>query len=519
MTMESTPASRRPHRLTPALTVCVLLLSFPLFAAAPAPQAVRQWLEKARFFYEGGNLNAARAQLEQARAVAPDHPEVLELLKRLEAARTKRVEEALRAARFYQEANNLPEADKAYSAILAIDPANTTARKALDALQKVRDAVEKYRETGIQVAPSSGRAFDVEAYSAVSSLLRAQAAFNRGDLETADKLVGAIVERDPSHSQALELQSRIRQLRHINGLFTSLDQEFGVGDYFAAVTALDGLLKEFPDRHDLQVKRGIALQKLGRHAEAIRDLEPLLATTTWLAQILPALSSAYEAAGNPLRASALAAGTDVSGPVCPWHHRMVLVWKAYPVSGSLLLFGGLCCIAALGWLLFQIDRLIERFSPQSTLRLFHCFLFAFFRGLDDRHSDDWKSLAFRFRLPWISYVYGLLLFRQGDLPAAQEPLQKALESPSLAPRALYFLGILRKQLGQSIANHDLEQSLLAALRGSNAPLIPPFLSEIEHELIDRHTPAEMPRHGSIEDLSHQAARELFAGRPVSGSAG
>ncbi len=516
--MEVTPAARRPPRIVPA--VCVLLLfSCTAFAAAPPPQAVRQWLEKARYFYQGGNLNAARAQLEQARAIAPDHPDVLELLERLDAARAKRVEESLRAARFYQEANNLPEADKAYRAVLAIDPANKTARQALDALQKVRDAVEKYRETGIQVAPSTGRAFDVEAYSAVSNLLRAQAAFNRGDLETADKLVGAIVERDPSHGQALELQSRIRQLRHINGLFTSLDRELGDGDYFAAVTALDGLLKEFPDRQDLQVKRGIALQKLGRHDAAIRDLEPFLATTTWLIQILPVLSDAYDAAGNPLRACALAAGTDLTGPARPWHRRLVLAWKAYPVSGSLFLLGGLLAFAALGWFLYQLDRLFERFPPQAAFRLCRCFLLAFFRDIDDRHIEDWKLLASRFRHPWISYVHGLLVFRQGDLPAAQEPLQKALEYPSLAPRALYFLGILRRKLGQSIAAHDLEQSLLAAFRGYAAPLIPPFLAELERELIDRHAPTETPHHGSLEDLSHLAARELFAGRPVSGSAG
>ncbi|HNW36437.1 MAG TPA: tetratricopeptide repeat protein, partial [Candidatus Ozemobacteraceae bacterium] len=458
---------------------------------------------------------AAQTQIDQARAVAPDDPEVLELLRLLDAVREKRVETALRAAQFYYTANNIVEAEKSYRDVLSVDPGNKAAQQALREIQQRKDTVEKYKESGISIAPSTGRSFDVEAYSAAAAWLRARAAFDRGDLDTSMKFVADILEKDPANDQALVLREKIRQIRHIGSLLASVDTEFGTGNYFSAVTALDGLLKEYPGRPDLLLKRGKALLRTNRPEDAILDFEPLLATETLRSQILPLLSDAYAAAGKFHQAAAIAAGPVDGSPVKPFHQRLLLISKAFPVSAAFLLLGCFAVLAAASWAWVQIDRLFERHAPGRFTALARLLLQAYTSDLDDRQTDSWKALSRQLHHPWLQYVTGLLLLRQGNLESAQEPLQKALESPALAPRAYYFLGNLRKKLGQPIAAHDLEQCLLAAFRRMDAPYLPSFLTGIESELVTRFVPADAKRRNDTESLAHQAAQEFLFNRPGS----
>jgi len=496
------------HRLYTAFYVIIVIVSIhaTLFAA---PQAIRQWLEKAEFYFRSGNLKAAGTHLEQARAVAPDDPDVIRLFRLIEEARAQRIDAAFRSARFYQSAGNLPDAEKQYREVLVVDPTNAAARKAIEELQKVKDTVEKYQETGVSVAPSTGRAYDVVTYSLVSLLLRAQAAFGRGDLDTADTLLTDLLKREPTHGRALELKARIAKFRQINDLLASLDGKFGMGDYFSAVTALDKLLQEFPGRSDLLLKRGKALLMANRPFEAIRDLEQLLATSTRPPDLLTSLSDAYAAAEMPLKAAAVADVSSDGTPVKPLHSRLILVWKAYPFSGSLLVLGLILLPTAIFWTWLQFDRLSERHPPGRFFTLARLSLQATLSGIPDTQTEAWKSLAMHVRHPWLSYIVGLLLLRQGDASAAQEPLQKALESPALAPRAYFFLGVLRSRLGQPIAVHDLEQSLLAAFRGLETAFIPTFLSRLELEIAEQAGSTAGAFENTIEDLSRQAALELF----------
>ncbi len=499
---------RTLHIIRYAVLVLVSI-SIPLLAA---PQAIRQWLEKAEFYFRSGNLKAAGTHLEQARAVAPDDPDVVRLSRLIAEAKAQRVAAALRSAQFYQSAGNLPDAEKQYREVLAVDPTNADARKALEELQKVKDTIEKYQETGVSIAPSTGRAYDVVTYSLASLLLRAQAAFGRGDLDTADTLLDDLLKREPAHGRALALKARIGKLRQINSLLSSLDTQFGKGDYFAAVTALDKLLQEFPGRPDLLLKRGKALLKINRPLEALRDLERLTATSTLPPDLLPALSDAYDAADMPLKAAAVAGASFAGSPVKPLHRRLILVWKAYPFSGSLLVLGLLLLPAAVFWTWVQFDRLSERHPPGRLIALARLFLHAVIFGIPDADAEAWKSLALHAGHPWLSYIAGLLLLRQGDAVAAQEPLQKALESPALAPRAYFFLGVLRTRLGQAVAAHDLEQCLLAAFRGVESAFIPAFLSRLEREVAGQAGSNAEACATSIESLSRQAALELF-GQP------
>ncbi len=499
---------RHGYRTLYIIRYAILVLfsaSAPLFAA---PQAIRQWLEKAEFYFRGGNLKAAGTHLEQARAVAPDDPDVVRLSRLIAEAKARRIDAALGSARFYQSAGNLLDAEKQYREVLAVDPSNAAARKALEELQKVKDSVEKYQEAGVSVAPSTGRTYDVVTYSLASLLLRAQAAFGRGDLDTADTLLNDLLKREPAHGRALELKARIGKLRQINALLASLDGEFEKGDSFAAVTTLDKLLSEFPGRPDLLLKRGKALLKANRPLEALRDLERLTATSTLPPDLLLTMADAYDAAEMPLKAAAVAA-SPAGNPVKPLHRRLILIWKAYPFSGTLLLLGLLAFPAALFWTWLQFDRLSERHPPGQLFTLARLSLHAILFGIPDTHIEGWKSLAMHAGNPWLSYIAGLLLLRQGDAAAAQEPLQKALESSALAPRAYFFLGILRTRLGQSVAAHDLEQSLLSTLRGVDAVFLPGFLSQLERGIAEQAGSTVETCAKSIEDLSRQAALELF----------
>jgi|GEM_PF-1526997 len=497
-----------------AIVFCALaFLTTQISPCDASPQAVKQWLEKARYFYRGGNIKAAQTQLDQARSLAPDDPEVLELLRLIGTAREKRVETALRAAQFYYTANNIPEAEKSYREVLSVDPANTSAQQALTDIQKRKDTVEKYRESGVSIAPSTGRSFDVEAYSIAAAWLRARAAFSRGDLDTSTKFIDEILEKDRTNAQALELREKIHQIRRINSLLSSVDTEFDTGNYFSAVTALDGLLKEYPGRPDLLLKRSKALLRANRPEDAISDLEALLATDTPGSELLPLLSDAYAAAGKNQQAAGIAAGLPNGSPVKPFHQRMLMISKAFPVSAAFLLLGCITTLAAAGWMLVQIDHLLERHAPGRLAALARLLLEAYTTGLDDRRTDSWKALSWQLHHPWLHYVTGLLLLRQGDLETAQEPLQKALESPALVPRAYYFLGNLRKKLGQPIAAHDLEQSLLATFRGTDTPYLPSFLADIESELVTRFAPADSMRRDDIESLAHRAAQEFIPNRP------
>ncbi len=483
-----------------------------MVSALSAPAAA--FLEKAKVALKNKNALSAMNYFRQAKATDPDDRELLEYEKQLMETIDKDAAEHMKAAEFYARTDPL-RAMQEYRYVLKLLPDHPEAKAGLEAMKNVVKTVQKFREQGVVIDPGSGRSFDIEALSARDLFNRAKAAYDIGNLERAMDFIARALDRDPHFQQAVDLRERIVSDRRLRDMLTNAQADLSTGDYDRAIDQYSSLLRGNPDYWDWVYYRGIACLKARRYTQAVADFTTLLqrwpqverwqtrpqamgsqnAATTSEApadkveqirftrrQVLEYLSDALVGQGEFLKAAAVSAQADRS---IAFFLRCYV--KGHPWQFFFMAIVGVGGLAAFVLALRMFDALMARFSFKMLGEMVR-LLWRGFGGGIIAEEERLLALVQRATVPWFSYLTGLVLIGNGKLEDAPRHLHAALQSPGLAPRAYFFLGVARQNLKQTLGEHDFEQAFLIGLSQTARTWLPRFLRDLEASVIARFVP-------------------------------
>jgi tetratricopeptide (TPR) repeat protein len=461
-------------RFLPVVSAALLLSSwFPVWAG-PA----QQYLDRAENALKKGQVIAARNFLVQARRVEPEASTATAFEKRLDEYVEKKVAEHLRAAEFYFEAKNVLDAEKEFEKILHLLPDHQKAKERLEEILVIKRTVAKFQEQGVKVSAATGRQFDVELYSAVSYLARAQAAFDKGDLDTARDLVLKVLARESDSKEAADLLQEITDLQAVRSNFATAQSSLEEGEFARAVLMLDRLLGRDPDRRDLLLMRAKAFLQLDRPAPARKDIDRAMALGAATSETFPLLVKALIQQKEYAKALAVAGHPHAGEETQSWGFFLKNWARGFPWSTFGFLFFGVAFFISAIWSLLKFDAFLARIRLKTFLKAVKT-LFCAAMLSQQQSIDTWQELAEKTGHPWFHYVSSLLAIAGGLHEEAQEHLRVCLDHPGLGPRAFILLGVTRVQSGQILAEHDFEEGVAAALRGLAPVWRPRFLRELE----------------------------------------
>lgn len=493
------------------LTGGFIVLPFTSFGqTASAPQAIQgnvdSWLAKADAAIQKRNFVSAQSYLARAKSLAPQNGRVRDLGVRLENETQAAKDACLKLAFFYRSAKNIPKAIEQYQKILAIDPKNAEAVKGMSELGQTVREVEQYQKAGIVIHQSTGRSWDTNLYSVVSQMRRARDAFAAGNLDLAQQLLKQALEREKGMAEATKLLDEVETAIRIRNLLSDYHSSANKGEMRAAIESLDNLILMSPDEAKHYLWRGRLSLRLGNFTSARSDFFSAVKRGTPFSDVRLHLAECAAGLEEFPQAYALGCahpklpGTKDSGFLWTCH------WKSYPMQFLLLILAAISFLGAVFLAFQQFDLLIGR-RPLSLLRKAAAYLL--FCRFQDPMADPERAglLAKSLRLPWFHYLYALICCRQGKFDAAQESFQAAMGSRSLAPRAYFIMGLIRRKLRQSLQEHDFEQMVNLALREPPAPWMPNYLKLLEAEVLDSLGIGSSVT-GEAFPLAFQAATEL-----------
>lgn len=507
---------KRPaHKL---VVTFVLLLGSLFFFSAPAVfgQAasatssaqgnIDSWIAKAEDALRKRNFVSAQSYLARAKNLAPLHTRVQDFKTRLDKEIVVAKDACLKLADFYRSAKNVPKAMEQYQQILAIDPNSAEARKGMAELGQTVRQIEQFQKAGIVVDESTGRSWDSNLYSVVSQMRRARDAFESGNLDVAKQLLEQALEREKGLSEAIKLLEEVESAIRIRNLLNDYDSSASKGELRAAIESLDKLLLIRPDDGKLYLWRGRLALRMENYNSARGDFFGAVKRGIPFADVRLHLAECAAGLGEFPQAYALGSphpkcsGTKDSGFLWQCH------WKTYPAQFIFLGFSILAFLGACFMAFQQLDHLTGRRPPSLLMKTFRYLVFCHFQ---DPMGDPERagSLAKALRLPWFHFLYALICCRQGKFETAQESLQAAMGSPALAPRAYFLMGLIRRNLRQSLQEHDFEQMVNLTLREPPQPWMPAYLKRLETEVLESLGAYE-PMSGETVPLAFEAAIEL-----------
>ena len=365
-----------------------------------------------------------------------------------------------------------------YQRALTFDPENEEALAALKELQKVERTVRNYQARGIAVPRSTGRTHDVNFLSAYDLVNRARLAFQKGNIDLALNHVDEALAREPNYGEAQRLKAQIQEYvaaaETIRSVNVFLDREKAR----EAVDLLDRLIAKFPARHDLLVMRARGYNLLGSFKRALQDLDRALQLGVAIKKLLRHYLRAYAGLGDSGRAYAVAAAIEDMS----WLERMRWYARAFPLALGALAGGILLFCVALYYLWRNLDDLLG-FRRLKTLGNLVRLLLACKAFGPGSQVGELQLLAKELDIPWLHYLAGLALLDQGFVKQAQTHFQAAAPSPGLACGAYFFLGVTRRKLRQTLAEHDFDSAMMVGFQGFRPTWRPRFFRDMERRVL------------------------------------
>ncbi|GAB4267084.1 MAG: hypothetical protein Kow0029_01330 [Candidatus Rifleibacteriota bacterium] len=471
----------------PVLLLILLLWSFCCNSVFALSSQAREYLRKAKVFFENGSLKDARDYYQRARKIEADAVEIKDFGARLEQAITEELKELRRRARFFLEAKNVPEAERIVRKLLVLAPEDEFGRETLKQITQINEKIEEYQNKGISVDVNTGRAHDIDLYSAISLLNRARGFLENGDRDKALELVEQVLKREPGYKAALDLKERILFINRIQEFVESANEAFKEGRMRECVDSLNKLIKESPSRTEYLLLRAKAYLKLGELKNAEKDLWDYYRLNPKAKDELFALFSEvyYEMKRYDL---ALGFASDYSRGInyknLSYQYRCYI--KLYPFG-----FGLMCCFFmgipfAFYFTHKKLDFLIARFPP-GGFKLGMQLAWGIAFSQPEKYLPQLIEVARGLNTAWLNYYAGICLFRAGQYDGAQRFLAFSFSNEFLAGRAYYFYGLTRRMLKQDLSNHDFEESILASLGKTGKGWYPEFVKRIERELITKYS--------------------------------
>ncbi len=483
------------------LVLMVLLVCFTGERCAWGEDLPGQILGRAERHLAAEDLANALNLLDQARSLAPRDPRVIAFLNRWNLARDKKISAHKRSAEFLLLSRRYDEAAKELLAAEALAPDDGEIREKLATTRQALRLMEKHQESGIWVDPATGRAADPDLYDALSLLRRARDAKNRGDLPLALDLVERVLAREKINAEASNLKSEILEIQHEFELLADLEADTKSGRFFEALQRLDALLRANPASLDLRLRRGNVLLRLGRYAESLRDFEKALEFNATPTPLLPALARVYAGLRRPVETLSILDDPRHPRNGMNTEQYMKTWFSAFPGASAGLFIALMILVGGVVGMFRMLDALIERCPGKVLLGALKTLLLCFVSEPAEQ-APAMRAISGKIDHPWLYYCTGLMLIARDELDAAQKYLIPCLDSPTHAARAFFFLGIVRARLGQKMADHDFQKSIIEALNGTPGTWRPGFMVRLEERITQAYR--ETPGNRSIfADLAHE----------------
>lgn len=477
----------------PALMFLLAWLCFYAAAGfcATSSQA-REYLRKARVFYERGKLKEARDYFIRAQKIEPESSEISTFGHEVDAAIEAQLKQLRRQADFFLGAKNVPEAEKIVRQLLILSPDDEYGQKQMTEIKKVNEQIEEFQNKGIVVDPQSGRTHDVDLYNAITLLNRARGFLDNRDRAKALELVEQVLEREPGYRVAVELKEKILYVNRIQEFIDSAEIAFQQGKMRECINDLDRLIHESPERVEYLLLRARAHLKLKDYEPARRDFWAYYQLHPEAKKLLfPYFSDLYYGMGR--YDLALGFATD---PVTAENYQSLSFqyrckFRFYAIEYSVLallalIFPG---IAYLSYRKF--DYLVNRFPVGRFYDGVHLLKSMLISG-PDRYLPLLIDVARGLNIAWLNYYAGICLFRAGQLEGAQRFLAYSFSSRHLAGRAYYFFGLTRKLLAQQHFNEDFDASIVASMTRNIRGWHPEFFKRIEREILSVYSKEREP---------------------------
>ncbi len=500
-------------------------LFFPSAIQAQSPNltasetaGVRQLLSMARIAIQSKRFNEARHHLDEVKKKLKNSrfSDLDALETQFTAAKKERIRWLLDKAFTAKSKKSNTDAKKQFREVLLLDPGNAEAEAGLLEVQKDLKAVEDYKKAGVVVSESTGQGEDPNAYSIGFLMMQAIAKKRQGKLAEAHEKFLEILARQPTNIEAQTLANQVVKEQYLNDLVENAEANFKSQKLFQAVGDFDLLVQENPDRIDYFFKRGKALLGLARYSEAIRDFHKVL---LWKpppgnkdlaefeiprSEVLPVLSKAYFGNEEPLHAYAASFDPSTGRAYQPLSFRWSCRFKAYPMTWSLLAILFSILLGSLYWTWTQFDAVVGIVPPNDIWELGKWFLLSHVFGRLPP-LKNLGTLRTSGRLAVISYVLGLSLIQEGRYEKALEKFQYCYSHPGFAPRCYFFLALIRREMKQTLFEHDFEQMIILTMKDPPIPFLPAIYRKLEQELIE-----SLGKTSSVEESAlAKKAHEIF----------
>lgn len=466
------------------LLICILAINFTggLFPVLAYSSQAREYLRRAEVFFENGNLVQARNFLQRAEKIDAADEKVKEFAARFNKILAERSERLQQQVEFYLSAKNVPEAEKLLQEMLALTPENEFALEKMKQVTETYRKIDEYRSHGIQVDSSSGRAHDLDHYSAISYMNRARGFFAQGDRSKAMEMLEVILKREPDYKPALELKGRIDHINQIEAFVEKAETAFLEGRMMETVDALTILIADAPDRIEYLLLRGKARFKLKDYDDALADFWKYYRSNPDKDTLFPMFSECYYGTRDYQKALAFSRDPVSGRSYQPLSFRFDCHFRLFMASYLLLTFFLALIPVAIYYAWKAGEDLLMRFSLGSAWIFARCLPIIFFKSPVDC-LGDLISIARDLNVPWLNYLVGISLFKIGQVEGAQRFLTYSLESDSLRSRAYYFVGLARKHLKYQAYDNDFEEAALSGVGRQSAAWHPNFMKVIERELL------------------------------------
>lgn len=466
--------------LTATVLFCLVFVAMVAPILALTSQA-RQFLILAQDSMSRGQFPKAEGFLARALQHDPNDPELLSFSRQLEKLRDTEKTKLLRAAEFAFN-NKDPQALELFQKVIQIDPACLEAQQRIIEIKAIRQKIQSYQAHGFHVSHDSGRAFDLQAYSAVAMLAGARKAFEEGNLPRARELLLQILQREPHYGAANRLFKEIQEQEKLQQDLATLWQVAQSGNFVLVREKLPALLEKFPKEPKLWILSGKAALEHRQGARALVDFERALELGAPVAELFPLLADAYACHGRLEQAYALErASNDQNFPTSTMR-SFRFYFRAYPFSAVLAACMLVLAVIALIWFLRQLDALLAIIAFKTLWRMQSALRTSMRYGALHA-AEDIALIAKSTGLPWFRYLFGLLLLRATQTESAIVELRECLGSPTLAPGAYFFLALAQRHENPALAASNLEQALIRLLDCPKTTWRPKFLRELELELL------------------------------------
>ena len=467
----------------------------------------REYLRKAKKFLAMGDLVSARDFSERARKIDPEAEQISAFEKKLKLQLDKKIEELKRRGDFHISAKELNKAQICFQQILVFDPENRYSMQKITEINKVIEKIQDYERQGIQIDVKTGRGQDVDFYSAVSLLNQAKALFSQGKRDKALELIEQVLEREPGYKPAKALKKEIQTINKLETFINKAEENFKLGKMRAAIDLLDKLILKSPEKIEFLLMRAKANIKIENYKNARADLWKYYKLRGEGFEDISALfATIYYGLEKYKKAYAFSFNPETGKAYKPLGFRYSCITGAYPlwVYSSYLFLIAFFVSTYYTWKTF--GELWERFPAGIFYDAVSCAKTVLIRG-PLACLEPLIVIAKNLNVAWLNYLVGISLLSIGQLMEAQRFLTYSVPEKSLAVRAHFFLGLIRKKQNQSLFNNDFEEALIASTENNGKCWYPLFLKRLEKKVLLDYS--NIKESSSVEGLASIAIKEIM----------